>query len=39
MLRVVQQLISFKFEPTLSLFQKAQTDSKPKTTKNDVNLV
>ena len=36
---VVQQLTAFKFEPILSPFQKAQTDSMSKTTKNDVILV
>ena len=39
MLTVFQQLITFKFEPSLSLSQEAQTDSKSKTTKNDVILV
>ena len=39
MLTVVQQLITFKFKPNLSPFQKAQTDSKSKTTKNDVILI
>ena len=32
---VVQQLTTFKFKP----FQKARTDSKSKTTKNDVIFV
>ena len=39
MLLVVQQIITFKFEPSSSPFQKARTDSKSKTTKNDVILV
>ena len=34
-----QQLTTFKFEPSLSLFQNAQTDLKSKTIKNDVILV
>ena len=36
MLTVVQQIITFKFEPSSSPFQKAPTNSKSKTTKNDV---
>ena len=39
MLRVVQQLIIFKFDSSSSPFQKARTDSKSKITKNDVILV
>ena len=39
MLIVVQQLITFKFEPRSSAFQKARTDSKSKITKNDVILI
>ena len=39
MLTAVQQLITFKFEPSLSPFQKARADSKSKTTKKDVILM
>ena len=39
MLIVVQQLITFKFEPRSGHFQKARTDFKSKTTKNDVILI
>ena len=39
MQKVVQQVTTFKFELSSSPFQKAQTDSKSKTTKNDVIFV
>ena len=39
MLTIVQQFTTFKFEPSSSPFQKAQTDLKSKTTKNSVILV
>ena len=39
MLKAVQQLTISKFKPSSSPFQKAQTDSISKNTKNDVILV